>query len=84
MIVNLNPPEDSPSVKMNSKAALRMFAGENLLEGRCHPLQEPGLQSELVVSPVLVVAQHQGQLGHTVETVGLKQAALHFRVKILI
>ena len=81
MILNLNPPEDSPSVKMNSKAALRMFAGENLLEGRRYSLEEPGLQSELVVSPVLVVAQQQGELGHTLETGGLKQGDHQFSSK---
>ena len=58
---------------MNSKAALRMFAGENLLEGGRHPLHQSDLLPQLVVSPVGVVAQQQGQLRHTVETVGLKQ-----------
>ena len=50
-----------------------MFAGENLLEGGRHPLHQSGLLPQLVVSPVGVVAQQQRQLGHTVETVGLKQ-----------
>ena len=63
---------------MNSKAALRMFAGENLLEGGRHPLHQSGLLPQLVVSPVGVVAQQQGQLGHTVETVGLKQKKVFF------
>ena len=58
---------------MNSKAALGMFAGENLLEGGGHPLLQSRLLPQLAVSPVVVVAQQQGQLGHTVETVGLKE-----------
>ena len=33
-----------------------MFAGENLLKGRRHPLLEAGLQPQLLVSPVGVVA----------------------------
>ena len=58
---------------MNSEAALGMFAGENLLEGGGHPLHQSGLLPQLALSPVVVVAQQQGQLGHTVETVGLKE-----------
>ena len=58
---------------MNSEAALGMFAGENLLEGGRHPLHQSSLLPQLALSPVLVVAQHQGQLGHALETVGLKQ-----------
>ena len=58
---------------MNSEAALGMFAGENLLEGGGHPLHQSGLLPQLALSPVVVVAQQQGQLGHTVEAVGLKE-----------